>query len=295
MSSYGAFLPSAARTILSPCRVPCLREKAIAPFAVNAHQVRGAKSKSKGAPQRKKGSAHFAQNDLRDAMQFTLCDAMRYIRAIEVGQVPQNVKYELHIRLKTLKNGPVIRNMMSFPHAFKTDTRICVICNPESKQAEEARAAGASLVGEQEVFDMVKEGNIPFDRCLAHPSSMQALSQSGVARILGPKGLMPNTKTGTVIDDVASRVGMLRSGLLYREKDAVIRLPIGHMAFSPEQVRDNMRTVLAQIKKDTAELSDRINKEVYEVVLSSTHGPGFSLNGEFKSEESVASESLAGL
>jgi large subunit ribosomal protein L1 len=69
-----------------------------------------------------------------------------------------------------------------------------------------------------------------------------------------------------VIDDVASRVEMLRSGLLYREKDAVIRLPIGHMAFSPEQVRDNMRTVLAQIKKDAAELSDRINKEVYEVV-----------------------------
>lgn len=241
-----------------------------------------------------------------------LTTACRYIRAIEVGQVPQNVKYELHIRLKTLKNGPVIRNMMSFPHAFKTDTRICVICNPESKPAEAARAAGASLVGEQEVFDMVKEGNIPFDRCLAHPSSMQALSQSGVARILGPKGLMPNTKTGTVIDDVASRVEMLRSGLLYREKDAVIRLPIGHMAFSPEQVRDNMRTVLAQIKKDAAELSDRINKEVYEVVscvswpravdvsnrtqvLSSTHGPGFSLNGEFKSEESVASESLAGL
>lgn len=78
MSSYGAFLPSVARAILSPYRVPCLREKAIAPFALNAHQVRGAKSKSK-PPQRKKGSAHFAQNDLKDALQFTLCDAMRYI------------------------------------------------------------------------------------------------------------------------------------------------------------------------------------------------------------------------
>lgn len=113
---------------------------------------------------------------------------------------------------------------------------------------------------------MVKNGQIEFDRCIAHPDSMNALNKAGLGRILGPKGLMPSAKTGTVVEDVASRVEMLRGGLLYREKDAVIRMPIGQLAFSPEQVRDNMRVTIDQVKKDAAALSDRINKEIYEVV-----------------------------
>lgn len=190
----------------------------------------------------------------------------RYIRAIEVGQEPAVSKYEIHIRLKTKRDGPVIRNMLRFPHSVQTESRICVICPPGTKHEKDARAAGAVLVGEQEVFDAVREGRIEFDRCLAHPDSVAALNKAGLGRVLGPRGLMPSAKTGTVVEDVASRVEMLRGGTIYRERDAVIRLPIGQLGFSPDELRDNLRATIEQVKKDAAALNDRIVKEVYEVV-----------------------------
>jgi hypothetical protein len=159
--------------------------------------------------------------------------------------------------------------MIRFPHAVQTESRICVICPPGSKHAKDAIAAGAILVGEDEVFEAVKAGKIEFDRCLAHPDSLPALNKAALGRILGPRGLMPSVKTGTVVEDVASRVEDLRGGTVYRERDAVIRLPIGQMGFSPEQLRDNLRTTIESIKKDAAGLNDRINKEIYEVVSNS--------------------------
>lgn len=185
---------------------------------------------------------------------------------MEVGREPAVSKYEIHIRLKTMKDGPVIRNMLRFPHSVQTESRICVICPPGTRHEKEARAAGAVLVGEQEVFDAVKEGKIDFDRCIAHPDSLPALNKAGLGRVLGPRGLMPSAKTGTVVEDVASRVDMLRGGTIYRERDAVIRLPIGQLGFSPEQLRDNLRATIEQVRKDASSLNDRIVKEIYEVV-----------------------------
>jgi large subunit ribosomal protein L1 len=169
------------------------------------------------------------------------------------------------------------------------------VCPPGTRHEKEARAAGAVLVGEQDVFDAVKAGKIEFDRLICHPDSLDALNKAGLGRILGPRGLMPSIKTGTVVEDVAARVEMLRGGTVYRERDAVIRLPIGQLAFSPEQLRDNLRATIEQVKKDAASLNDRIVKEIYEVVLTSTNGPGFSLNGEFKSDNSPDTTSLTGL
>lgn len=189
----------------------------------------------------------------------------RYLRAFEVGRDRQVAKYEVHIRLKTKKDGPVIRNMVRFPHAV-TESRICVICPPGSKHEKEAKEAGAVLVGEQEVFDQVKNGVIDFDRCICHTDSFDAMNKAGMGRYLGPRGLMPSVKMGTVVDDVGNKVQMLRGGTVYRERDGVIRMPIGQLGFSPDQLRDNLRTTIEQIKKDAAQLSDRITKEIYEVV-----------------------------
>ncbi|KAJ5495249.1 hypothetical protein N7539_000365 [Penicillium diatomitis] len=301
MSSYGTVLPAAARAILSSCR-PVYRQTSIGSALSGFQQVRGAKSnpqaRGKGKKESKsdkKGPREFRQKSLKDVEQFALCDAMQYLRAVEVGREPTTSKYEVHIRLRTRRDGPVIRNMIRFPHAVQTESRICVICPPGSKHAKDALAAGAVLVGEDEVFEAVKAGKIEFDRCLAHPDSLPALNKAALGRVLGPRGLMPSAKTGTVVEDVASRVEMLRGGTVYRERDAVIRLPIGQLAFSPEQLRDNLRTTIEQIKKDASGLTDRVNKQVYEVVLSSTNGPGFSLNGEFKTDNSPETSALTGL
>ena len=165
-----------------------------------------------------------------------------------------------------MKNGPVIRNRLRLPHAVDTSQRICVICPQDSKLAQQAVAAGASLVGEENVFDAVKDGRIEFERCIAHIDSVAKMNKSGIARVLGPKGLFPNTKTGTVVKDVAASVKDLRGGSVYRERVGVIRMAIGQLGFTAEEIQANIRAFMDALKKDINQLSDRVSKEIHEVV-----------------------------
>lgn len=172
---------------------------------------------------------------------------------------------------------------MRLPHPVKTDLKICVICPPDSKYAQAARAAGAYLVGEEEVFEAVKDGKIEFDRCICQTDSLAKMNKAGLGRILGPRGLMPSAKTGTVIKDPAAVIKEIVAGSEYRERMGVVRMAIGQLGFTPEEMQQNIKAFMEAVKKDMAQLSDKINKEVAEVVLSSTNAPGFSLNGDFKS------------
>ncbi|KAF2702981.1 ribosomal protein L1 [Pleomassaria siparia CBS 279.74] len=277
-----------ASSIASP--VSCTRLSSI-PYQT----IRCAAMKAKPAQQKKKKTRNtFIQYDLKRADQFTLVDAMHYIRAFEVGRNPSSSKYEMHVKVRTLKNGPVVRNRLRLPHAVKTDIRICVICPPGSKAAAEAKAAGASLVGEDEIFDKIKEGVIDFDRCICHTDSLQKLNKAGVARILGPRGLMPSNKTGTVVSQVASTVQNMVGGSEYRERLGVIRMAVGQLGFTPEQMQTNVKAFMDTLKKDIAQMSDRITKEIHEVVLSSTNAPGFSLNGEFRNANSIPTKDISG-
>lgn len=183
-----------------------------------------------------------------------------------MGRPPTVPKYECHIKLKTKKDGPVIRSQMRLPHSVKTDIKICVICPPDSVAAKQAREAGAVLVGEEEVFDIIKSGKVDFDRCIAQPSSLPKMNQAGLGRILGPRGLMPSTKLGTVVDNVGSAIKNMLGGSMYRERQGVVRMAVGQLGFTPEQLRDNLKSFVGQIKKDAASLSDQVTKEVYEVV-----------------------------
>ncbi|WPG98346.1 ribosomal protein L1, protein [Acrodontium crateriforme] len=236
-----------------------------------------------GTQKKKKASTNYDTPDLSKALRFSLVDAMRYLRAAEVGRSPTSSKYELHIRLKTPRSGAVVRNRLRLPHPIKTDLRICVIAAPDSAAATAARAAGASLVGDDAVIEAVKAGKIDFDRCLCHQDSLEKLQKSGVARILGPRGLMPSAKTGTVVKDVAASVGEMIGASEYRERLGVVRMAIGQLAFTPEMMQRNIKVFMDGVKRDIAGMSDRIAKDVHEVVLSSTNGPGLSLNGELRS------------
>ncbi|KAF2246232.1 ribosomal protein L1 [Trematosphaeria pertusa] len=250
---------------------------------------------TKSAPKKKKKTRNtFIQYDVKRAEQFSLVDAMQYIRAFEVGRNPSSSKYEMHVRFRTLKNGPVVRNRLRLPHPVKTDIRICVICPPDSKAAAEARAAGATLVGEDEIFNQVKEGIVDFDRCICHTDSLQKLNKAGLGRILGPKGLMPSTKTGTVVNQVGTSVRNMVGGSEYRERMGVVRMAVGQLGFTPEEMQRNIKAFMDALKKDIAQMSDRITKEVHEVVLSSTNSPGFTLTGEYRGANSIAPKELSG-
>lgn len=148
-------------------------------------------------------------------------------------------------------------------------------------------------MGEEHVFDMVKDGRIEFERCICHSDSLQKLSKSGIARILGPRGLMPSAKTNTVVKDVSSTVKDLVGASEYRERLGVVRMAVGQLGFTPEEMQRNIRAFIEALKRDIAGLSDRISKDIHEVVLSSTNGPGLSLNGEFRGPNSVPTKDLS--
>ena len=210
----------------------------------------------------------------------------RYIRAFEAGKKPTSVKYEMAVKFKSLKNGPVVRNRLRLPHPVKTDVRICVICPPDSKYATDALAAGATLVGEEEIFEAVKDGRIEFDRCIWRTDSLAKMNKAGMGRILGPRQLMPSSKLGTVVKDPATSLKDLIGGAEYRERMGVVRMAIGQLGFTPEEMQRNIKAFIEAVKKDLNHLSDRVNKEIYEVVLSSTNAPGFSLTGDLTSVDS---------
>ena len=172
----------------------------------------------------------------------------------------------MHVKLRTLKNGPAVRNRLRLPHPVNTSLRICVICPPDSPIAASAIKAGASLVGDDSIIDAVKDGRIEFDRCLCHVDSLQKMNKAGLGRILGPKGLMPSSKTGTVVRDVAASVRDMVGGSEYRERLGVIRMAVGQLGFTPEEMQRNVRVFMDGVKKDLAQLSDRISKEIHEVV-----------------------------
>ncbi|KAL8711512.1 MAG: hypothetical protein Q9220_004171 [cf. Caloplaca sp. 1 TL-2023] len=265
----------------------------------NAAPIRCASGKSIGdnrardqPKKKKKTRITFKQYDLKNAEQFSLCDAMRYIQAFEVGRPPNSPKYDLAVKLRTIKNGPTIRNRLRLPHAVNTSLRICVICPPDSSHAEAAKKAGATLVGEETVFDAIKEGRIDFDRCICQQDSSQKMNKAGLGRMLGPRGLMPSAKYGTIVKDVGATVKSLVGGSEYRERSGVLRLAIGQLGFTPEEMQANIKAFMTEVKKDIGLLSDRINKEIHEVVLSSTNAPGFTLNGEFRSATSPPAREL---
>jgi large subunit ribosomal protein L1 len=227
-----------------------------------------------------------------------------------VGRPPSIPKYECHVKLKTRRDGATIRNQIRLPHAVKTGTKICVICPPDSAAAKAAREAGATLVGEDEVFEVIKSGKFDFERCVAHPDSLDKMGKAGIPRILGPRGLMPNTKMGTLVQNIGGTVRSMLVGSMYRERQGKLSMAVGQLCFTPEQLKDNIQVFIAQLKRDAGDLSDLTPKEIDEVVcrsrhdpgieaydrqvLSSTNSPGFSLAGHFKSENSLATDMLSG-
>ena len=192
--------------------------------------------------------------------------APSYLRAIEVGHAPASTKYELAISIRTIKNGPVIRNRLRLPHAVDTSQRIAVLCPPDSAAARTAARAGAAVVGEDALLDTIRDGRLEFNRLLCHPDSAQKLNQAGVGRVLGPKGLMPSAKTGTIVADVGKAILGMVGATEYREKMGVVRLAIGQLGFTPEMMMANVRELMGAVKREASKHQDKLAKDVHEVV-----------------------------
>lgn len=193
-----------------------------------------------------------------------------------------------------MRNGPVVRDTMRLPHPISTGERFGVICPEGSDVAAQAQQAGAVAIGEESLFERIRNGDMPFDKLLCHESSETALQKANLGRILGPKGLMPSRKLRTITKDV--RKTMTSGAMEFRERVGVVRLVVGQLSFSPRMVADNIAAFVKEVKSRCVMLEDSTEKAVNEVVLSSSHGPGFNLNGKFKpTDPDVEEEDLAGV
>lgn len=217
--------------------------------------------------------------------QFTHKLLNRYARAFEVGQNPQTTKYDLAVKLKTLKSGPVIKSRIRLPHPVKSDRRIGVVCREGSALAIQAREAGAVAVGEDSLFQALRDGTMELTSLICDRGSADKLAKANMGRVLGPKGLMPSVRQKTITSNVLGLLKEMAGADNYREKDGVIRLSVGQLGFTPDMLAANVKAFVSQIKDDCSTLDSSFNKEVHEVVMSSTHGPGFSLNGGFNPTE----------
>lgn len=186
----------------------------------------------------------------------------------------ETVDVALGLGVEPKYSDQMVRGACPLPHGLGKTVRIAVFCKGE-KEAE-AKAAGADFTGAEELVARVKEGFLDFDAAIATPDVMALVGQIG--RVLGPRGLMPNAKTGTVTFDVASAVAEIKAGRVEFKVDkaGVLHAPLGKVSFGSEKILDNLRVLLAEVNR----LKPSSAKGTYmkAMAVSTTMGPGFKVD-----------------
>ncbi|KAI9504389.1 hypothetical protein GGI25_003333 [Coemansia spiralis] len=192
--------------------------------------------------------------------------AISILKAYEVGQPKQTV--ELHVHCSPEKGQPPIRGTCVLPHAYKLDIKVLVFA--EGEKAKEAKAAGADFVGGDELIEMVRNDEVVFEKCLSTPEMLPKVAK--IARLLGPKGLMPTVNKGTVTSAVAESVQFSKNSHDFRaDKANIVHTGVAKVGFTPEDIAANIKIVMNSIREH-----GRFGKGKFisRVFLSSTHGPG---------------------
>jgi large subunit ribosomal protein L1 len=177
-----------------------------------------------------------------------------------------------------------LRGTLALPHGLGKDVSIAVFA--QGQAARDAEAAGADFVGGQDLVDKVQEGWTDFDVAISTPDMMKAVGQLG--RVLGPQGLMPNPKVGTVTDDIEKAVGESKSGKVeYRtDRQAIVHMAIGKASFAENQLLDNYTAVIDEIVR--AKPASAKGKYIVSCTLSSTMGPGIRVDTAAKADRDLA-------
>jgi len=196
---------------------------------------------------------------------------------VELGgnvKFKESVDVAVNLGVDARKSDQVVRSSTVLPHGTGKTVRVAVFT--QGANAEKATAAGADIVGMDYLAEEVKKGNMDFDVVIATPDAMRVVGQLG--QILGPRGLMPNPKVGTVTPDVETAVKNAKAGQVrYRtDKNGIIHAPMGNVEFSAQNIKENLEALIADLKKAKPSSS----KGVYlkKVTLSSTMGPGLTID-----------------
>lgn len=205
---------------------------------------------------------------------YPITEALTLLREMATAKFPEAVDVAVNLGVDPRKSDQVVRSSTVLPNGTGKTVRVAVFA--QGTNADAAQQAGADLVGFEELAETIKSGQMDFDILIATPDAMRLVGQLG--RILGPRGLMPNPKTGTVTTDVTAAVANAKAGQVsYRtDKGGIIHCTIGKANFPPEHLQQNLQALLTDLQK----VKPSTSKGVYmrRVTLSTTMGPGVAVD-----------------
>jgi len=211
---------------------------------------------------------------LEAGRQYPIDEALALVKEFASAKFAESVDVAVNLGVDAAKSDQQVRGSTIMPNGIGKTVRVAVFT--QGKNADAAREAGADIVGLEDVAERVKAGQIDFDVVVASPDAMRVVGQLG--QILGPRGLMPNPKVGTVTPDVATAVKNAKAGQVrYRcDKAGIVHCTIGKATFEPAALKENLMALLADLQKAKPSTS----KGVYlqRVTVSSTMGPGVAVD-----------------
>lgn len=213
--------------------------------------------------------------ELDTAKTYSFADAIEALRPFCSKKFDESLEIAVRLAIDVTKADQNIRGMLSLPNGTGKKVRVAVFTNDKQ---EDAKKAGADVVGGEDLIEKVAAGEINFDRVIATPEMMPKMSK--VARVLGPKGLMPNPKLGTVTNDVATAVANAKAGQIeYRaEKNGIIHAGIGKMSFATDKLVENANALVEQLKK--VKPASVKGQYIVGIAVSTTQGPGLHIDAK---------------
>jgi large subunit ribosomal protein L1 len=215
-------------------------------------------------------AAFFGQDNI------TVEEAVSLVKGNCKAKFDETVEIALNLGVDPRHADQMVRGVVSLPNGTGKTVRVAVFAR--GAKADEATAAGADIVGAEDLMETIQSGKIEFDRCIATPDMMPIVGRLG--KILGPRNLMPNPKVGTVTMDVETAVKNAKGGEVQFkvEKAGVVHAGIGKASFSPEQLTENVRAFVEAVTK--ARPAGAKGAYMKKIALSSTMGPGVSISVE---------------
>ena len=215
-----------------------------------------------------------AREKLNSEKAYVVEDALNLVKELATAKFPESIDVAVNLGVDPRKSDQVVRGSTVLPNGTGKTVRVAVFAQGEN--ADKATAAGADIVGFEDLAESIKGGAMDFDVVIATPDAMRVVGQLG--QVLGPRGLMPNPKVGTVTADVETAVKNAKAGQVrYRtDKAGIIHCPIGRADFEVPALQENLDALLADLKK--AKPSSAKGSYVKKLTVSSTMGPGVSVD-----------------
>jgi large subunit ribosomal protein L1 len=215
-----------------------------------------------------------AREKLETGKAYEINEALGLAKELATAKFPESIDVAVNLGVDPRKSDQVVRGSTVLPNGTGKTVRVAVFAQGEN--AEKATAAGADIVGFEDLAETVKAGDLNFDVVIATPDAMRVVGQLG--QILGPRGLMPNPKVGTVTADVETAVKNAKAGQVrYRtDKAGIIHCPIGRADFEVPALKENLEMLLADLKKGKPASAKGVFLK--KLTVSSTMGPGISVD-----------------